>query len=368
MADQHSSEDIERQLEQDRAGLTETLDDLKERFSIDGIIRQAADQFREHGGDIGASISRSVRDNPMALALTGVGLAWLIFGDNSGAAHRSARGYDRDTDPVRGQYLARTGNGKMSEGRNGGHAPGALTERSHDSRPGMTRGISGDADTPSWARKVDEAHGDRASNAAGSLRSGTQNAATATRDRATALWDRLAEGTERLSDEGRDRVIAARERVYDARDSAMATARKGQEHVYDMFEEQPLIAGALALAVGAAIGAGLPRTRFEDDHFGAQSDELIREAERILSEERAKVGAVVGAAMEEARDIARETRSSVEEAARQVKSKSDDHALGETAAQDMADKAKNSVEAAGKRVADKARAEADKQNLGKVQS
>lgn len=368
MVDQHTSDDIERQLEQDRAGLSDTLDDLKERFSIDGVVRQVADQFREHGGDIGASVSRAVKDNPMALALTGVGLAWLIFSDRSGVQRQSERGYDRDTNPVRGQYSARTGNGQATGGPNGGSTPGASTSGSHDSRPGMARGLSGDAATPSWARETDERHDDQGSNGSGSLRRGAQNAATATRDRAAALWDRLAEGTEQLSDEGRDRVIAARERVHDARDAAMATARKGQERAYDMFEEQPLIAGALALAVGAAIGAALPRTGFEDKHFGAQSDELIHEAERILSEERAKVGAVVDAAMDETRDIASETRSSIEDAAKQVKSAADNHASGETAVQDVADTTKDTVEAAGKRVADRAKAEADKQNLGKVQS
>ena len=368
MADQQTSDDIELQLEKDRAGLTDTLDDLRERFSMDGIIRQAADQFREHGGDIGASVSRAVKDNPMALALTGVGLAWLIFGDTSGARHRSERGSARDTDPDRRRHWTRNGNGAMSDARNGGFSPDASAAGSYDSRSGMTRGLDGGADIPNWAREADETPGGQASNASGGLRRGAQNAATATRDRAAGMWDRLAEGAEHLSDEGRDRVIAARQRVHEARDSAMAAGRRGQERAFDMFEEQPLIAGALALAVGAAIGAALPRTEFEDDHFGAQSDELIREAERILSEESAKIGAVAGAAMDEARDIAAETRSSVEDAAAAVKSVADDHAEGDTAAQDVADKTKDTLEKAGTRVADRAKAEADKQDLGKVRT
>lgn len=148
----------------------------------------------------------------------------------------------------------------------------------------------------------------------------------------------------------------------------MDMARKGRERAIDMFDEQPLIAGALALAVGVAIGAALPRTGFDDAHFGAQSDELIHEAERIFAEERAKIGAVAGAAMDEARDIANETRLSVEDASRQVKAEADRNAPGDSAAQDMADKAKDGVQKAGQRITDAARAEADRQNLGKIQS
>lgn len=364
MSDHRTSAEIERELEQERADLAETLDDLKGKFSLDALFRQSADQFREHGGEIGASLSRSVRDNPMAVALTGIGLAWLVLGDRSGSGSRSDRG-----DPYRSRDRS------LSDG--------------YDSRPAPTRGLAGAYETPNWARDAEDfgddsqtggtgfgararagfdKAGEAASDASHTARDRMHSTAETARDRAASLRDRLAEGTEDLTEEGRARVIAARQKVHDARDAAMSQARKGQARATDLFEEQPLIAGALALAVGAAIGAALPRTRFEDEHFGEQSDAMMRDAERIFSEEREKVSAVAGAAMDEARDIADETRSSVEDAARRAKSEADRNASGDTAAQDVADRTRDGAKDAGQRIADRAKSEAERQDLGKFPS
>lgn len=370
MADHRSSEDIERGLAEDRAGLNDTLDDLRGKLSLDEVIRQATEQFREHGGDIGTSVSRAVKKNPMALALTGVGLAWLILGDKRDTTRQGSSGHaDR---PCAATQAPEQGGG-----------PG--TRASSTTTFGHQTVDEHQDDTPSWVRDVD--HGDDTShssgagalggsdeqrgtlsNAAHSLRSGAQHASDAVGERTQAMRDRITHDTEQLSEEGRKRVIAARERAQEARSSAMAGARRGKDRSLDMFEEQPLIAGALALTVGVAIGAVLPRTGFEDEHFGAQSDELIHEAERILSEERAKIGAVGGAAMDEARDIARETKASVDEAAGRAKSEADRAATGETAAQEMADKGKQGIQNAGQRITDAAGKEADKRDLGKLRT
>ena len=151
----------------------------------------------------------------------------------------------------------------------------------------------------------------------------------------------------------RARVIAARERAVEARDSAAQYARRGREQAVDLFEDHPLIAGALAVAVGAALGAALPRSRTEDKYFGEQSDHLFDEAERIYREERDKLGKVAQAATDEAKTIARE-----------VKDDADDKAPADSAAQAVADKAKQS----GQRIADAAQSEAEKQDLGKPKS
>ena len=43
--------------------------------------------------------------------------------------------------------------------------------------------------------------------------------------------------------------------------------RRAQSGFAHMLEEQPLVAGAIGLAVGAAIGAALPKTETEDEFF-----------------------------------------------------------------------------------------------------
>jgi ElaB/YqjD/DUF883 family membrane-anchored ribosome-binding protein len=180
---------------------------------------------------------------------------------------------------------------------------------------------------------------------------GARNLAASASDRAAAMRTRLAEGTESLSEEARNRVVAARERAVEARHAASRYGRQGRDRAVDMFEEHPLIAGALAVAVGAAIGAALPRSRTEDQYLGEHSDNLMAEAERIYEDEKSKLGKVAKAATDEAKTIANETKANADEAA-----------PADTAAQAAVDKAKSS----GQRIADAAEDEAKKQKLGDV--
>ena len=395
--DTRTPEEIEREIERERAGLTNTLGDLQDKFSVETIARQFTDQFRAHGGDIGRSVSDAVKANPVALALTGVGLAWLMMGDRSGGRDRYDRsrsygrtsyddrrdpddhyGHDnRDYDRVGQTGLPSRAAGSLQpKGRTLGPQPG------DPSKPYYSGRYSDDDNTPSWARTGDDDDGrglgakagDAASSVADKARSaesaatdklkgaataatdagnsvaeGARNMASTASEKAAALRDRLAQGTDSLSDEARDRVIAARESALHARDSAARYARQGRDRAVDIFEEQPLIAGALALAVGAAIGAALPRSRMEDEYLGEQSDHLMDEAERIFEEEKQKIGKVAKAATDEAKKIVGEAKDNADEAA-----------PGDTAADAVANKAK----ASGKRIADAAKAEAEKQKLG----
>jgi hypothetical protein len=398
-----SPEEIEREIERERAGLTSTLDDLQDKFSVETIARQFSDQFREHGGDIGRSVTDAVKRNPIALALTGVGLAWLMAGDRMPGRDRYVSRDDRDYRDTRGRanyYGVRHddhdlpvsaqqhGVVPVGQRRDLGPQPG------DPSKPYYSGDVARTGDVPSWALTEDDDQpgiaqragdaasraGDRVSGAASSVAGSAQNAGSAVADkakgaagtvsdaghsvasgardfassaseRAAQLRRRLAAGTEDLSEQARERVIAARESAVRARATAASYGREGRDRAVDMYEEQPLIAGALALAVGAAIGAALPRSRTEDRYMGQHSDQLMADAERIYAEEKAKLGKVAQAASDEAKKVLRETKEDADAAA-----------PGDTAADAIVEKAK----ASGQRVVDAAEAEADKQGVGDV--
>jgi hypothetical protein len=78
--DTRTSDDIERDIVAERAQLSDTINDLKEKFSVDAIFNDIGDMFRGHGGDLGRSLSNTVGRNPAAVVLVGVGLAWLFIG------------------------------------------------------------------------------------------------------------------------------------------------------------------------------------------------------------------------------------------------------------------------------------------------
>lgn len=400
--DTRSPKEIERDIERERAGLTDTLDDLQDRFSIEHVARQFSDQFREHGGDIGRSVTEAIKRNPAALALTGVGLAWLMMGDKSGGRDRyendrrfGRSGYDDDRDG-RHDYdqVGRTGLPSRAtsapQGRTLGPQPRNASKpyysgrygsyedtpswartddsdedrqgvgsRIHDTASSASEGISGAAASAAeTARNAGSTVSDTAKGAADagadagkSVADSAQNLASSASERTAALRERLAEGTEHLTEEARNRVIAARESAIEARDAAASYARQGRDRAVDILEEQPLIAGALAVALGAALGAALPRSRMEDQYLGETSDQLMDDAERIFAEEKQKLGEVAKAATDEAKNIVSETKRNA-----------DDAAPADTAAKAVADKAKS----AGQRIADAAESEAKKQNVGDV--
>jgi ElaB/YqjD/DUF883 family membrane-anchored ribosome-binding protein len=50
------------------------------------------------------------------------------------------------------------------------------------------------------------------------------------------------------------------------------------------FDERPLVMGAVAIVVGAALGLALPRTSYEDNLLGDSSDDLINRAKETVGE------------------------------------------------------------------------------------
>jgi ElaB/YqjD/DUF883 family membrane-anchored ribosome-binding protein len=377
--DHRSPAEIEREIEEERRSLTGTLDELQHRFSFDRMTTEAGHYVRSQSGEIATAVSRAVRENPMAIALTGVGIAWMILGNRRNGGGYEARGYaydeygdygddsndgDYGTSTVgRAAYPYRAG---TEDRYAGGYYDEGTSRRSFsdtmgENDPDWVRGYADVLGTPDdmGPSYADDREGSASStSAAGRMKEGFRRAGDRMREgregaesrlerarsRLNAMRERLSHGTEDLTEEGRRRVLAARERAVEARHQMARQWDRQSRAAMGAYDRQPLAAGALAFAAGAAIAAALPRTRMEDEYFGDQSDRLMEEAERIFQEERAKLGRVAEATAEEAKAVLRET---ADEAKEGVKS-------AEAQAREAAD-----------RVARKAKDEAGKQNLGK---
>ncbi len=252
----------------------------------DALIRQ--------GRVVGGSVLEAARRNPVGTALTAAGVA-LLFAprmerDEVRAAARTAR-MRAETAALRGRTRARA---RMAPHER------RLREGAHEARDRVER------------------VGDRLG------------------QRLESFTDRIEEGTEEMTSEARNRVVAARIRAIAAQDRARAAAaraqrradhavREGADSARDAYREHPLLVGTLAVALGAAIGASLPRTRFEDTRLGEVSERLKEEAEDIYRQERARLAGAARGAMHEAREMASETAEAArhnipdgEEAAREA--------------------------------------------------
>ena len=86
-----SSAEVERDVEDTRARLTGTLEQLRDRASPGQLFEQALDYAKRSGGtDFARNLAASVRDNPLPLLLIGAGVGWLMLSDRRGGTGGTA--------------------------------------------------------------------------------------------------------------------------------------------------------------------------------------------------------------------------------------------------------------------------------------
>ncbi|MBM3604849.1 MAG: DUF3618 domain-containing protein [Alphaproteobacteria bacterium] len=314
-----SPEQIEREIEHDRNELRRTLDNLQDELSLDGLSRRLTGTFREHGSEWANSASEAARSNPVALALTGIGLAWLIFGRGYDPAHsvrdavanRRHNRHDHDDDRSwnRGSMNSRPGSTGIGTGTGTGTVSSGTTGTttsyagSTGSSGGMgSSGSTGSSGSSSWRDYAERYAPSRLMG--GGSHGDHQGMTDRIRDQAQHLRDRLSDGTEGLSEEARRRVEDARRRAMDASEATSRRLRQGSRSVMRGYDTEPLLFGVAALALGAGLGAALPRTAREDELMGSYSDHLFDEAESIYQEEMAKVKSAVSAGVDQAKSAA----------------------------------------------------------------
>jgi uncharacterized protein YjbJ (UPF0337 family) len=198
-------------------------------------------------------------------------------------------------------------------------AGSAATDVASDARSTMSDATSRASDAASRA-------GATISDAAHSMTSGAQSMAGATsgavRGFASAASDRLRDTVGNVRDTASGAVDAVADTASDLRDRATDAAltagrtagdvgRRAGTTLWHLFQEQPLVAAGLGLAIGAAIGAALPSTEAENRMLGETSDEVKRRARALAEEQAAKARHVA----EETYEVAKE---SVSQAAEEV--------------------------------------------------
>ncbi|MGM8851313.1 DUF3618 domain-containing protein [Salinicola halophyticus] len=238
---QRKPEEIESDIKQHRQRLDETLGEMEERFSPEKLVNSAFDYVR-HGGanEFASNLSGSIKTNPTPFLVATIGLGWLFWSQRNGnqGTPSSNPGY-RQYDP----YAASTAGEAM--------APDDLTA-----------GMPGD--TQSHAQSHTQSHSQgRAAVAGDKARHMSDNLKNRTHDMSSGLHD----GASRLGHGSRDAMHGASDRAHDA-----------GHQTAEFIREHPVMAGALGIAIGAALGGILPSTRTEDQHFGSLRDKAVDRA------------------------------------------------------------------------------------------
>jgi ElaB/YqjD/DUF883 family membrane-anchored ribosome-binding protein len=249
-------EQLERETEQTRAQIADTLDELKETMTPSHVLHQLADRINDGAP---AAFARNLKDqavnNPFSVALIGAGLGWLML---------SPRGSG-------GNFMHRSG------------------ERLRD---------AGD-EAQQRATEAADAGRETAGSVAASTRQAAGEAADALRDSAAAASDSI----QRTASSGYQTMADTARRISGStRDATQRTLQSGNA-LLDFCREQPMLVAGLGLAMGAMVGALLPSSDTEDQLMGETSDRAKQRAQDLATEQyetAKKVGErALGAAKDE---------------------------------------------------------------------
>ncbi|MBX5461678.1 MAG: DUF3618 domain-containing protein [Steroidobacteraceae bacterium] len=251
------TETLERNIDVTRSEVRGTLDALQARLSPGQLVDRAFSFMRDNGGEFAGNLGTSVKQHPLPVLLTGVGLLWMMMSRN--APPGASRGY-------------------ATARKAGVEAEGLSDESLVDLE--QREGLSDDnIDGPSTTADGGEDGGirQRVSGAASGIASRLSGAASGARERMHGMAGSVSGGASAVS-----------QRMSGAAQSARSQARRAGEGFNDLLYEQPLLVGALGVAVGALIGAALPTTETEDRALGDTRDRLMQRAKDVGAEQYSK--------------------------------------------------------------------------------
>lgn len=250
-----SSTKIESDIRKTRSRMDETLDELGNRLTARSLLNSALDWWES--GSVGArsggaakvtykTVARNIKENPMPALLVGAGVAWMIIDATTSEEEET------------GSYRGVTGREPRS-GPAAGYEPfeplsGNQTETS-ESSPGFAESAKG---------KLEDAK-EAVSEVAGAAKEKVADLS----DTASKAAENVGKRAKQVYQEGRSTALTIGRRVESG-------YRSSAEQLENAMDEYPLAVGIAFAAVGALIGALLPRTRREDELLGEQSDQLVK--------------------------------------------------------------------------------------------
>lgn len=225
---QREPEDLEREAEAIRADMDRTLSALERKLSPRQLLDRSLGMLQANGGEVLQKIGATVSKHPLPLLLTSAGLIWLV------AAGRSSSRRKHRFDATSESFSDDTLSGSMSAGSVSG-----AEEYAHGSHRDSTR-----AHARGFKRRA-------------------QRTLDATRSRATQTWDATRDRTHELG-----------------------------QNLNSLIREQPLVCGAIALAIGAVLGAAFPVSAYERELAararrtgGRILDDMTAEREPLTTQE-----------------------------------------------------------------------------------
>ena len=322
-SDTRSLQEIRRDTERTRAGLTntveelrtsvtETANDIRERIRPAAIKAEVSDYIRSRGEQLMDDITAAARKNPLqavALATTlgypllrmvraipvpvlmvGAGL-FLAGSKTARAATQQASDYAAD---LSGEAIRRGQQLRDEVGQRASAAKSYASEQIDRLGGAVSSGTDRVGRAASDAGRTLSSGSEQLQGTASSIGASVTDQAASLADRAADLKDQGLRMVASAADAARDAAVDAaatgKKLASDARDRGLEAMRTARDTASDLggragtslvqtIEQNPLLVAGIGLAIGGLIASALPRTTLETGLAGAATGELKRRAQ-----------------------------------------------------------------------------------------
>jgi hypothetical protein len=275
-----NSAQLEREVEEQRRRVENRIGEIRDRLTPGQLVDEVLSYGKDGGKHFASNLGNTISNNPLPAALLGVSLIWLMSGQGPKLAmHEEQKNSWRDEPDypyatASGGWLRRVGHGADEAGKFYSQFEDSTGRRykAEANEAGHRIGAFADDTGRLFGGFIDEA-GHRV------------------RDFQDEAGNRIDEAAGWASHRWHDvqRGVGA------AIDQVTLQAQHlggGMQHQFDRtsrfvsssFNDQPLVAGALAFALGAALGGTLPHTKEEDQMVGKVADKVRGQAAEAVSE------------------------------------------------------------------------------------
>ena len=237
-----------------------------------GRVQQMASNTKDRIAETGRSLADTIRENPLPAAMAAAGIGWLLLSSRNERPRTTTRYMDGEPDEFAIPDESYHSTGVRARARN---VADNVAEKAHDI-------------------------GERAQEV-------TQRAVQSAKETGERVVQKARETGQRIGDRTDDALVRVRR-----------TARSTAERVETQYEESPMGIGAVALALGLAIGFSVPSSRKETELMGDARDRLMDRTRERIADTTEKVERVVQKALPEVKEVVREAARDVRETARET--------------------------------------------------
>lgn len=360
---ERTRQNMSQKIDQLQARLNPSNIKAQAQETVRDIVRDSTESLTtylsENSKDLGVTVAHAIKSNPIPAALIGVGIGWLLVESYGSGSNSNQQEYNRQrnnwsrndwyadaeasyaSSAPSGPYAHREGNpafaaqyqgsgaqyqgaqysgasatGSQYAGSQSGRTPYQPSGAYYGASQGQTGGYTSytSSEQPGWVQ-------DKASN----LREQIGEKAEQLRDTVQQVGEQVSEKVEEWTDSMRSQSnIASDQAGYYANQArvqvsnlgeqasvmghqAQAYAQQTGQQLQRSLEDNPLVFGGVALAIGALIGMALPATRRENEVFGPWRDEVMQSAQEVASD-----------VVERAQHVVEEVRPQLEQTAQKV--------------------------------------------------